>query len=157
MKQGKWPKGVEKNVNPLIYFLWSHSAQEWKAWVPGFTSGMWSSVWRNEQERIEFMKCIGQDLLNNKITDQMEQILCHVLQANLPEKLWHIFELQLAEWTTTRPPWKAYEAAVRACACLFMKLSQLGRIPQNFAGFHYQAQAYVQMKLRRKFNARQGD
>uniref|UniRef100_A0A915L569 Uncharacterized protein n=1 Tax=Romanomermis culicivorax TaxID=13658 RepID=A0A915L569_ROMCU len=25
----------------------------------------------------------------------------HVLQANLPEKLWHTFEAQLAEWTTT--------------------------------------------------------
>uniref|UniRef100_A0A915IXU2 Uncharacterized protein n=1 Tax=Romanomermis culicivorax TaxID=13658 RepID=A0A915IXU2_ROMCU len=34
----------EKNVNPLIYFLWPHSVQEWKAWVPGFTSGMWSSI-----------------------------------------------------------------------------------------------------------------
>uniref|UniRef100_A0A915IAK0 Uncharacterized protein n=1 Tax=Romanomermis culicivorax TaxID=13658 RepID=A0A915IAK0_ROMCU len=34
----------------------------------------------------------------------------HVLQANLPEKLWHIFEGELAEWMTTRPPWKAYEA-----------------------------------------------
>uniref|UniRef100_A0A915KA46 Uncharacterized protein n=1 Tax=Romanomermis culicivorax TaxID=13658 RepID=A0A915KA46_ROMCU len=58
----------------------------------------------------------------------------HVLQANFPEKLWNILELQLAEWTMTRPPWKAYEAAVWACACLFMKLSRLGRIPQNFAG-----------------------
>uniref|UniRef100_A0A915IZ05 Uncharacterized protein n=1 Tax=Romanomermis culicivorax TaxID=13658 RepID=A0A915IZ05_ROMCU len=79
----------------------------------------------------------------------------HVLQANLLEKLWHIFKAQLAEWTTMRLPWKAYEAAVWACACLFMKLSQLGRIPQNFAGFHYQAHAYVLMKLRREFNARQ--
>uniref|UniRef100_A0A915HEQ8 Uncharacterized protein n=1 Tax=Romanomermis culicivorax TaxID=13658 RepID=A0A915HEQ8_ROMCU len=79
----------------------------------------------------------------------------HLLQANLPEKLWNIFELQLAEWTTTRPPWKAYKAAVWACPCLFMKLSRLGRIPQNFAGFHYQAHAYVTMKLRHEFNARQ--
>uniref|UniRef100_A0A915KK60 Uncharacterized protein n=1 Tax=Romanomermis culicivorax TaxID=13658 RepID=A0A915KK60_ROMCU len=155
------------------------------------------------------MKWICQDLLNNKITDQMEQMLerypkgkaaielakqlenmnveeegtseepfvelmseiggdkedpganvfpappFHVLQANLPEKLWHIFELQLAEWTTTGPPWKAYEAAMWACACLFIKLSPLGRIPQNFAGFHYRAHAYVAMKLRREFNARQ--
>uniref|UniRef100_A0A915IZI7 Uncharacterized protein n=1 Tax=Romanomermis culicivorax TaxID=13658 RepID=A0A915IZI7_ROMCU len=31
----------------------------------------------------------------------------HVLQANLQEKLWHIFEAQLAKWTTTEPPWKA--------------------------------------------------
>uniref|UniRef100_A0A915HQ49 Uncharacterized protein n=1 Tax=Romanomermis culicivorax TaxID=13658 RepID=A0A915HQ49_ROMCU len=37
-----------------------------------------------------------------------------------------------------------------------MKLSRLGRIPQNFAGFHYQAHAYVTMKLRHEFNARQG-
>uniref|UniRef100_A0A915IXT1 Uncharacterized protein n=1 Tax=Romanomermis culicivorax TaxID=13658 RepID=A0A915IXT1_ROMCU len=71
----------------------------------------------------------------------------HMLQANLPEKLWHIFELQIAEWTTTQPPRKAYEAAVWACTCLFMKLSRLGRIPQNFVGFHYQAHAYVAMKL----------
>uniref|UniRef100_A0A915JVH1 Uncharacterized protein n=1 Tax=Romanomermis culicivorax TaxID=13658 RepID=A0A915JVH1_ROMCU len=79
----------------------------------------------------------------------------HVLQANLPEKLWNIFELQLAEWTTTRLPWKSYEAAVWACACLFMKLSRLGRIPQNFGGFHYQAHAYIAMKLLCEFNARQ--
>uniref|UniRef100_A0A915IA33 Uncharacterized protein n=1 Tax=Romanomermis culicivorax TaxID=13658 RepID=A0A915IA33_ROMCU len=284
----------EKNVNPLIYFLWPHSVQEWRAWVPGFTSGMWSSIWRNEQERIEFMKWMGEDLLNNRITEQMEQMIerypkaeeegtsdelfvevmseigsdeetpeanvlpaspvyakaggqnvenitnpkkfakvmhnkrqakekriaqeenkaeldkvksgkfqqptgnpndkikyqrglgkhgqvlnkalkegkyvkylahmvptldeevalmtthlinCiydeagieietiqyyelqfHVLQANLPEKLWNIFELQLAEWTTTRPPWKAYEAT---------------------------AHAYVTMKLRHEFNTRQ--
>uniref|UniRef100_A0A915KXN0 Uncharacterized protein n=1 Tax=Romanomermis culicivorax TaxID=13658 RepID=A0A915KXN0_ROMCU len=65
----------EKNINPIVYFLWPHSAQEWRAWVPGFTSGMWSFVWRNEHERIEFMKWIGQDLLNNKISDQMEQML----------------------------------------------------------------------------------
>uniref|UniRef100_A0A915JZA0 Uncharacterized protein n=1 Tax=Romanomermis culicivorax TaxID=13658 RepID=A0A915JZA0_ROMCU len=25
----------------------------------------------------------------------------HVLQANLPEKLWHILEAQLAKWTMT--------------------------------------------------------
>uniref|UniRef100_A0A915K1H4 Uncharacterized protein n=1 Tax=Romanomermis culicivorax TaxID=13658 RepID=A0A915K1H4_ROMCU len=55
----------------------------------------------------------------------------------------------------TRPPLKAYEAAVWACACLFMKLSHLGRIPQNFAGFHYQAHACVTMKLQRQFNAKQ--
>uniref|UniRef100_A0A915JST1 Uncharacterized protein n=1 Tax=Romanomermis culicivorax TaxID=13658 RepID=A0A915JST1_ROMCU len=24
----------EKNINPIVYFLWPHSAQEWKAWVP---------------------------------------------------------------------------------------------------------------------------
>uniref|UniRef100_A0A915I6S3 Uncharacterized protein n=1 Tax=Romanomermis culicivorax TaxID=13658 RepID=A0A915I6S3_ROMCU len=78
-----------------------------------------------------------------------------VLQANLPEKLSHIFEAQLAEWTMMRPPWKAYEAVVWACTCLFMKLSRLGRIPQNFAWFHYQAHAYVTMKLQREFNARQ--
>uniref|UniRef100_A0A915JIC1 Uncharacterized protein n=1 Tax=Romanomermis culicivorax TaxID=13658 RepID=A0A915JIC1_ROMCU len=60
----------------------------------------------------------------------------HVLQANLPEKLRYIFEAQLAEWTMTRPPWKSYEAAVRACPCLFMKLLRLGRIPQNFMEFH---------------------
>uniref|UniRef100_A0A915IX12 Uncharacterized protein n=1 Tax=Romanomermis culicivorax TaxID=13658 RepID=A0A915IX12_ROMCU len=71
----------------------------------------------------------------------------HVLQANLPEKLWHIFEVQLAEWTRMRPLWKSYEAAVWACACLFMKLLRLGRIPQNFARFHYEAHAYVTMKL----------
>uniref|UniRef100_A0A915L6K2 Uncharacterized protein n=1 Tax=Romanomermis culicivorax TaxID=13658 RepID=A0A915L6K2_ROMCU len=65
----------DKDVNPIVYFLWPHLAQEWKAWIPGFTSGMWSSVWRNKQERIEFMKRVGQDLLNNKITDQMEQML----------------------------------------------------------------------------------
>uniref|UniRef100_A0A915JTI2 Uncharacterized protein n=1 Tax=Romanomermis culicivorax TaxID=13658 RepID=A0A915JTI2_ROMCU len=55
----------------------------------------------------------------------------------------------------TRPPWKAYQATVWACACLFMKLSRLGRIPQSFTGFHYQAHAYVTMKLRGEFNARQ--
>uniref|UniRef100_A0A915IBY8 Uncharacterized protein n=1 Tax=Romanomermis culicivorax TaxID=13658 RepID=A0A915IBY8_ROMCU len=38
-------------------------------------SGMWSSMWRNEYERIEFMKWMGQGLLNNKISDQMEQML----------------------------------------------------------------------------------
>uniref|UniRef100_A0A915JJ90 Uncharacterized protein n=1 Tax=Romanomermis culicivorax TaxID=13658 RepID=A0A915JJ90_ROMCU len=47
----------------------------------------------------------------------------HILQANLPEKLWHILKAQLAEWTMTRLPWKAYEAAMWACTCLFMKLS----------------------------------
>uniref|UniRef100_A0A915KKX0 Uncharacterized protein n=1 Tax=Romanomermis culicivorax TaxID=13658 RepID=A0A915KKX0_ROMCU len=31
-----------------------------------------------------------------------------------------------------------------------MKLSWLGRIPQNFARFHYQAHAFITMKLRRK-------
>uniref|UniRef100_A0A915IUZ7 Uncharacterized protein n=1 Tax=Romanomermis culicivorax TaxID=13658 RepID=A0A915IUZ7_ROMCU len=46
-------------------------------------------------------------------------------------------------------------AAVWACACLFMKLLRLGRIPQNFARFHYQAHAYATMKLQREFNARQ--
>uniref|UniRef100_A0A915JB57 Uncharacterized protein n=1 Tax=Romanomermis culicivorax TaxID=13658 RepID=A0A915JB57_ROMCU len=29
---------------PIVYFLWTHSAQEWKAWIPGFTSGMWSTI-----------------------------------------------------------------------------------------------------------------
>uniref|UniRef100_A0A915KBX3 Uncharacterized protein n=1 Tax=Romanomermis culicivorax TaxID=13658 RepID=A0A915KBX3_ROMCU len=56
-------------------------------------------------------------------TIQYYELQFHMLQANLPEKLWNIFELQLAEWTTTRPLWKAYEAAVWACPCLFMKLS----------------------------------
>uniref|UniRef100_A0A915J2B7 Uncharacterized protein n=1 Tax=Romanomermis culicivorax TaxID=13658 RepID=A0A915J2B7_ROMCU len=53
-------------------------------------------------------------------------------------------------------PLESLEAAVWACTCLFMKLSRLGRIPQNFAGFHYQAHAYVTIKLGREFNARQG-
>uniref|UniRef100_A0A915ITZ1 Uncharacterized protein n=1 Tax=Romanomermis culicivorax TaxID=13658 RepID=A0A915ITZ1_ROMCU len=88
-------------------------------------------------------------------TIRYDELQFHVLQANLLEKLWHIFEAQLAEWTMTRPPWKAYEAAVWACACLFIKLSRLERIPQNFARFHYQAHAYVTMKLRRELNARQ--
>uniref|UniRef100_A0A915JAW7 Uncharacterized protein n=1 Tax=Romanomermis culicivorax TaxID=13658 RepID=A0A915JAW7_ROMCU len=88
-------------------------------------------------------------------TIQYYELQFHVLQANLPEELWHIFEAQLAEWTMAQPLWKAYKAAVWACACLFMKLSQLGKIPQNFAGFHYQAHADVTMKLQREFNARQ--
>uniref|UniRef100_A0A915IGE5 Uncharacterized protein n=1 Tax=Romanomermis culicivorax TaxID=13658 RepID=A0A915IGE5_ROMCU len=36
-----------------------------------------------------------------------------------------------------------------------MKLLRLGRIPQNFAGFHYQAHAYIAMKLQPEFNTRQ--
>uniref|UniRef100_A0A915J6H5 Uncharacterized protein n=1 Tax=Romanomermis culicivorax TaxID=13658 RepID=A0A915J6H5_ROMCU len=40
------------------------------------------------------------------------QLKFHVLQANLPKKLWSIFELQLAQWSTTRSPEKAYEAAI---------------------------------------------
>uniref|UniRef100_A0A915KT36 Uncharacterized protein n=1 Tax=Romanomermis culicivorax TaxID=13658 RepID=A0A915KT36_ROMCU len=79
----------------------------------------------------------------------------HVLQANLPEKLRYIFQAQLAEWTMTRSPWKSDEATVWACPCLFMKLLRLGRILQNFAEFHYQAHAFITMKLRQEFNARQ--
>uniref|UniRef100_A0A915JAT8 Uncharacterized protein n=1 Tax=Romanomermis culicivorax TaxID=13658 RepID=A0A915JAT8_ROMCU len=90
-----------------------------------------------------------------KETIHYYELQFHVLQANLQEKLWYIFEGQLTEWTTTQPPWKASEAAIWACACLFMKLSQLGGIPQNFARFHYKAHAYVTMKLRREFNTRQ--
>uniref|UniRef100_A0A915KYV7 Uncharacterized protein n=1 Tax=Romanomermis culicivorax TaxID=13658 RepID=A0A915KYV7_ROMCU len=59
-----------------------------------------------QSKRQEKEKQIAQD------ENKAELDKFHVLQANLPEKLWHIFKLQLAEWTTTRPPWKAYEAAV---------------------------------------------
>uniref|UniRef100_A0A915J7D1 Uncharacterized protein n=1 Tax=Romanomermis culicivorax TaxID=13658 RepID=A0A915J7D1_ROMCU len=38
----------EKNVNPIVYFLWPHSAQEWRVWIPGFTS-----VQQMEQEKPE--------------------------------------------------------------------------------------------------------
>uniref|UniRef100_A0A915HF31 Uncharacterized protein n=1 Tax=Romanomermis culicivorax TaxID=13658 RepID=A0A915HF31_ROMCU len=62
--------------------------------------------------------------------------------------------MQSAEWTTTQPPWKSYKAAMWACACLFMKLLRLGRIPQNSAVFHYQAHAYVTMKLRQVIDRR---
>uniref|UniRef100_A0A915HNR4 Uncharacterized protein n=1 Tax=Romanomermis culicivorax TaxID=13658 RepID=A0A915HNR4_ROMCU len=104
---------------------------------------------------MELINCIYDEAGLEIETIRYYELQFHVMQANLPEKPWNIFEVQLTEWTMTRPPWKKYEAVVWACRCLFIKLSQLGRITQIFTGFYYQAHAFIMMKLQREYNARQ--
>uniref|UniRef100_A0A915IVX1 Uncharacterized protein n=1 Tax=Romanomermis culicivorax TaxID=13658 RepID=A0A915IVX1_ROMCU len=76
MKQGKWPKGVVQFTNNI--------RDQRKNGKCGYRDLHPVCGPPHEQERIEFMKWMGQDLLNNKITDQllnnkitdqMEQIL----------------------------------------------------------------------------------
>uniref|UniRef100_A0A915KWM5 Uncharacterized protein n=1 Tax=Romanomermis culicivorax TaxID=13658 RepID=A0A915KWM5_ROMCU len=88
----------EKKINPVVYFLWPHFAQEWKAWIPGFMSGMWSRVWRNEKERIEFMNWMGQDLLNDKISEPMEETLERYQRMHNQKLVQNLFCVLLIKW-----------------------------------------------------------
>uniref|UniRef100_A0A915KBI5 Uncharacterized protein n=1 Tax=Romanomermis culicivorax TaxID=13658 RepID=A0A915KBI5_ROMCU len=97
----------EKKINPIVYFLWPHSAQEWKAWILGFTSGMWSTVWRNEKEKIEFMKWMGQDLLNDKISEPMEEMLGRYWKMRNQKSVQSLSCILLIKWIprSLKDPW----------------------------------------------------
>uniref|UniRef100_A0A915IUG8 Uncharacterized protein n=1 Tax=Romanomermis culicivorax TaxID=13658 RepID=A0A915IUG8_ROMCU len=59
---------------------------------------MWSSVWRNEHEIIEFMKWMGQDLLNNKISDQMDELLERYPKIRTQKSIQNIFCVLPIKW-----------------------------------------------------------
>uniref|UniRef100_A0A915L0C9 Uncharacterized protein n=1 Tax=Romanomermis culicivorax TaxID=13658 RepID=A0A915L0C9_ROMCU len=59
---------------------------------------MWSSVWRNELERIEFLKWMGQDLMNNKISNQMEEVLQIYPKIRTQKSVRNLFYILLIKW-----------------------------------------------------------
>uniref|UniRef100_A0A915L3K7 Uncharacterized protein n=1 Tax=Romanomermis culicivorax TaxID=13658 RepID=A0A915L3K7_ROMCU len=112
----------EKNINPLVYSLWPHSAQQWEAWVPGFMSEMWSSVWRNENERIEFMKWMGQDLMNNKMLDQMDELLERYAKICTQKSVRNLFCVLPIKWMprSLKEPKEEQQTNLRENAVYFM-------------------------------------
>uniref|UniRef100_A0A915L9S4 Uncharacterized protein n=1 Tax=Romanomermis culicivorax TaxID=13658 RepID=A0A915L9S4_ROMCU len=59
---------------------------------------MWARVWKNEKERIEFVKWMGQDMVNNKVTEQMEDFLGWYPKTCNQKSVRNLFCALLIKW-----------------------------------------------------------
>uniref|UniRef100_A0A915JRT2 Uncharacterized protein n=1 Tax=Romanomermis culicivorax TaxID=13658 RepID=A0A915JRT2_ROMCU len=111
-----------------------------KAELDKVKSGNFQQPARNPNDKIKYRRGLGKrgQVLNKALKEGKYILDYQYGRANLPEKLW---QAQLAEWMTMQLPWKTYEAAVWACACLFIKLWRLGKNLKKKVGYRVK-QAY---------------